>query len=327
MTEFPPTTEFDAFFALGSVFFSFIDAGSEVSIKIAGKASLVYFPKNFEIIRLAQTAKDAIPTENYRNTQNKFRRYKAHVSIAGTTQFHLRNPYTVAWWSAAFPGFGHLLLSKYLRGLVLFCWEVFVNIKANVNLAMVHSFCGDISSAKEVLEPRWMLMYIPVYLFGIWDSYRTTIDMNKVYLLAEREDAPFNSFTIGALEINYLDKRNPVMSVIWSLFMPGLGQLHIHRILTAFFALIWTIVFLYFSKLLIAVNLLFLGDIAASTAVLDKQWLLFMPSMWGFAVYDSYVNTVENNKLFDSEQKNFLIKKFQNPKFKVFKGKVVVNEG
>ncbi|CAM3403963.1 hypothetical protein [Marinicrinis lubricantis] len=261
--------------------------------------------------------------DSYRNLENKFRRYKAHVSTAGTTQFHLRNPYTIAWWSAAFPGFGHLLLSKYLRGLVLFIWEVIVNYQAKINLAMVHSFCGNIDSAKEILDPRWMLMYIPVYLFGIWDSYRTTVDMNKVYLLAEREDAPFNAFTIGALEINYLDKRNPVMSVIWSLFMPGLGQLYIHRILTAFFAMVWTIIFLYFSKTLIAVQLLFLGEVQQSTAILDPQWLLYMPSMWGFAVYDSYMNTVENNKLFDAEQKNFLIKKFQNPNFRINKGNVV----
>lgn len=261
--------------------------------------------------------------DNFQNTENKFRRYKAHVSVAGTTQFHLRNPYYIAWWSAAFPGFGHLLLSKYLRGLTLFIWEVFVNYQAKINLAMIHSFCGDIELAKESLDIRWMLMYIPVYLFGIWDSYRTCIDMNKVSILAEREDAPFNTFTIGAMEINYLDKRKPVMSVLWSLFMPGLGQLHIHRVISAFFSLVWTIIFLYFSKTLVAVHLLFLGDLQKATAVLDKQWLLYMPSMWGFAIYDSYMNTVENNKLFDSEQKAFLIKKYQQSTFKVRKGKVV----
>ncbi len=256
---------------------------------------------------------------NYRNIDNKFRRYKAHVSIAGTTQFHIRNPYVIAWWSAAFPGFGHLLLSKYLRGLVLFIWEVVVNYNAKINLAMVYSFSGNIRLAKETLEVRWMLMYIPVYLFAIWDSFRTCMDMNKVFLLAEREDAPFNSFVIGALEINYLDKRQPIMSILWSLFMPGLGQLHIHRLLTAFFALVWTIVFLYFSKTLVAVHHLFLGNISKATAVLDMQWLLYMPSMWGFAVYDSYTNTVENNKLFDMEQKDYLIKHFQNPGFRIKK--------
>ena len=202
---------------------------------------------------------------NYENLDNKHRRYRAHVSIFGTTQFHLRNPYHIAWWSAAFPGFGHLLLSKYMRGLVLFMWEVFVNTQAQINVAIIHSFSGHIDLAKEALDTRWMLMYIPVYIFAIWDSYRTSVDMNKVYILAEGEDAPFNSFSIGALEINYLDKRIPFMSVFWSLVMPGLGQLYIHRIITAFFALVWTIIFFYFSQLLSAIHFLFQGDIQQAT--------------------------------------------------------------
>jgi hypothetical protein len=263
-----------------------------------------------------------MPVNNFRNLDNQHRRYKAHVSLFGTTQLHMRSPYTIAWWSAAFPGFGHLLLSKYLRGFVLFVWEVVVNYQAKINLAMVDTFSGHIELAKEDLHPRWMLMYIPVYLFAIWDSYRTATDMNNVYLLAEREDAPFNSFVIGAVEINYLDKRQPIMSVIWSAFMPGLGQLHIHRILTAFFALVWAILFLYASHLLEGVQLLFFGEIQKATQVLDKQWLLYMPSLWGFAIYDSYVNTVENNKLFENEQKDFLIKNYQNHRFTIKKGKV-----
>jgi len=266
-----------------------------------------------------ESLKDVGPVDNFRNLENKFRRYKAHVSISGTTQFHIRNPYVIAWWSAAFPGFGHLLLSKYLRGLLLFVWEVVVNNQSRLNLAMVYSFCGNIELAKETLEIRWLLMYIPVYLFSIWDSYRTCIDLNKVFLLADRENAPFNSFNIGALEINYLDKRVPVMSLLWSLFLPGLGQLYIHRIVLAFFSLVWTVIFLYFSKTLVAVHYLFLGNIPKSTSVLDIQWLLYMPSMWGFAAYDSYINTVENNKLFDSEQINYLTKNFQSPNFKIKK--------
>ncbi|WP_206916865.1 hypothetical protein [Alicyclobacillus suci] len=261
--------------------------------------------------------------DNFRNISNQYRRYKAHVSVLGTTQLHLRNPYMIAWWSAAFPGFGHLLLSKYLRGYILFIWEVVVNVQADINTAMVHSFEGKFELAKTDLHPRWMLMYIPVFLFGIWDSYRTCVDMNNVYLLAEREDAPFNSYTVGSAEINYLDKRNPIMSVLWSLFMPGLGQLHIHRVLMAFFALAWGIVFLYQSRLLEAVQFLFLGDIQKSTNILNPEWLLFMPSVWGFAAYDSYINTVENNKLFEYEQRTFLRENYQSRSFTIKKGKVI----
>ncbi|WP_226682926.1 hypothetical protein [Sutcliffiella horikoshii] len=260
--------------------------------------------------------------ENYSN-DNTARRYRAHVSILGTTQLHLRNPYIMAWWSAAFPGFGHLLLSKYLRGFVLFIWEVLINIKSHVNLAMIYSFQGDIDKAKDILDTQWLLIYIPVYIFAIWDSYRTTVDMNRVFVLAEREEHKFNSFSIGALEINYLDKRNPVMAVLWSLFIPGLGQLYLHRIVTAFFVIVWVIVFFYYSHGLEAISLLFLGEIEKATSVIDPEWLLFFPSLYGFAIFDSYINTVENNKLYDKEQRGFFMKKYQSSSFRVIKGQKV----
>lgn len=257
--------------------------------------------------------------DNFSN-DNTARRYKAHLNIFGTTQIHLRNPYIIAWWSAAFPGFGHLLLSKYLRGFVLFVWEVVINFKAHVNMAMIYSFQGKIDLAKEVLDTRWLLIYIPVYIFAIWDSYRTTVDLNKVYILAERENHRYNSFSIGALEINYLDKRKPFLAVFWSLWVPGLGELYIHRIITAFFVIIWAVIFFYNSHCLEAINLLFIGKIKAATAVLNSEWLLFLPSVYGFSIYDSYINTVENNKLFDSEQKIFLKSNYQHPQFSINKG-------
>jgi TM2 domain-containing membrane protein YozV len=259
---------------------------------------------------------------NY-NNDNTSRRYKAHVSILGTTQIHLRNPYIVAWWSAAFPGFGHLLLSKYIRGYLLFIWEVVVNVLANVNLAMIYSFQGKIDMAKDVLDTRWLLIYIPVYLFAIWDSYRTTVDLNKIYLLAERENHRFNSFSISPIEINYLDKRNPTLAAVWSLFMPGLGQLYIHRILTASFVVVWGVVFFYFSHALEAVTLLFLGEFKEATSKLNPEWLLFFPSLYGFAAYDSYSATVENNKLYEKEQRSFLKEHFQDSNFRVKKGQKV----
>jgi TM2 domain-containing membrane protein YozV len=260
--------------------------------------------------------------DNYTN-DNTARRYKAHVSTLGTTQLHLRNPYIIAWWSAAFPGFGHLLLSKYLRGYALFLWEVVVNLSAHVNLSMVYSFQGNIDMAKDVLNTRWLLMYIPVYIFGIWDSYRTTVDMNRVYLLADREDHRFNTYAIGALEINYLDKRNPVLSIIWSLFIPGLGQLYIHRILTALFVIVGLVVFFYYSHVQEAGSLLFLGKVKEATSVLNPEWLLFLPSHYGFSLYDSYMNTVENNKLFEKELRGHLQENYQSPGFKILKGQKV----
>lgn len=247
--------------------------------------------------------------------KNRSRRQVAHVSILGTTQVHLRNPWIIAWWSAAFPGLGHLLLSKYLRGFLLFIWEVFVNIKAHINLGIYYSFIGEFDKAKEVLNKDWMLLYVATYIFAIWDSYRTTIDINNVYKLAAREDAEIRPYNIQSLEINYLDKRTPINAFLWSILLPGGGQLYIHRIITAAFTVIWWIVIIYYSKLLPAIHYSLLGEFQQATSILDIQWTLNIPSVYGFAIYDAYVNTVENNKLYDWEQSKFLKRQYQYEKF------------
>lgn len=251
-------------------------------------------------------------------TTNRARRYKAYVSVLGTTQLHLRHPLIVAWWSAALPGLGHLLLSKYLRGFLLFIWEIVINVNANINLAMIYSFSGQLELAKEVLDPRWMLLYIPTYLYAIWDSYRTTVDMNKVFTLADRENASFtSSFRLTALEVNYLDKAIPWVSMMWSTFMPGIGHLYIHRLMSAFYILGWWIIIIYFSRAHVGVYYLFLGQISQANQVICLEWLLFLPSVYFFAIYDSYVNTVENNKLFNDEQKDFIKRCYQSPNFQL----------
>jgi len=93
--------------------------------------------------------------QNYTN-DNTARRYIAHVSTLGTTQIHLRNPLIIAWWSITYPGVGHLLLSKYLRGFVLFIWEVIVNLNANINVGIIYMFQGDFDAVIEVVDTRWV---------------------------------------------------------------------------------------------------------------------------------------------------------------------------
>ena len=188
------------------------------------------------------------------------RRYMAFVSSIGTTELHLGNPWVKAFWSAMFPGLGHLLMSKYLRGYLLFFWEVFVNFKAHINVAIFYSFTGEFDMAKNVLDIKWLLLYTSTYLFAIWDSYRTCVDLNNNYILSSREDAEISIFKMDAIEINYLDKKSPWTFVAWSFLMPGAGQLSINRILSAFFILVWWIVIVYYSSVLPAVHYTVLGD-------------------------------------------------------------------
>ncbi len=245
----------------------------------------------------------------------KARRQLANVSFIGTSQLHLRNPLIIAWWSAAFPGFGHLLLDKYLRGFLLIGWEMLINLNMNLNLAMIYTFTGKFNLAKDVLDIRWMSLYVPVYLFAIYDSYRTSIDLNHAFILAKKENAPFSSFTIGVLEINYLDKRSPGLSIIWSLLMPGIGQLYIHRIVASFYILTVWIALIYKSRFLEGIYYTMMLEFEKATKIINSEYSLFLPSLYGFALYDAYVNTVENNKLFDREQRNFVKQNYQESRF------------
>lgn len=249
--------------------------------------------------------------------QCPYRRKVAYVSQIGITQLHLRNPWTIAWWSAAFPGAGHLLLSKYMRGFLLFGWESFVNLQAHINEAIFYSFMGKIDQAKMVIDRDWALLYVATLMFTIWDSYRTTVDLNNIYILAAREDAEIQPFTITGFEINYLEKRSPLDAVLWSLLSPGVGQLYIHRVIVGAFSLVMWILNCYMSKVLPAIHYSLLGQFEQAKSILDIHWILNIASLYTFAIYDAYVNTVENNKLYDWEQSKFFKRKYQCTDFRM----------
>ncbi|CAM3169534.1 hypothetical protein [Sporolactobacillus spathodeae] len=243
------------------------------------------------------------------------RRIKAYHSCLGIAQLYDRNPFVVAWWSAAFPGFGHMLLNMHLRGNLFFLFEILINVNAKLNLAMVYTFCGKFESAKNVIDTRWILLYIPFYFFCIWDSYRSAIDMNKLNDLAKDEKLTVQAMVIKNCDICFLDKRNPLIAAIYSLFMPGLGQIYTKRTIPAIALLIWTLVISYFSKDLEAVERLVSGDIIGATRIVDGEWLLFFPSLIFGASYDALASTVEQNHIFTLEQKQYLWNEWQPAHF------------
>ena len=251
-----------------------------------------------------------IPTENPR-------RLRAHISVLGITQMHLRNPMIIALWSAIFPGCGHFLLSKYFAGMILFIWEVIINLESHLNLSIYYTFTGDFEMAKAALNKDWLMLYIPTYLFAVWDSYRTTLDINHQFILAAQEDAPVSPFIIRTMGLNHLDKGSPWVSAIWSLLSPGAGQLVTRRFLISFFLIGWWIVVVFQSKLLLSIHFTASGQFELAKEALNKQWVLNVPSIFLFGVYDAYVHTVEENKLFEWEQAKFLRQEFQNRLFQM----------
>lgn len=251
---------------------------------------------------------------------NKVRRPYAHTSSFLVHQLHLRNPWVPVWWSMAFPGGGHMMLCKYFTGAMLMLWEFVINVKSNINIAIMLSMTGQFSKAKDVLDPEWFFLYMGVYLFAMWDSYRLSIDMNKLYLVADREDASILPVKIPALETNYFDVRKPWTGVIWSMITPGLGQIYFNRLYSGFYLLISFIVTVYESHVGSALLATATGNFGAARSVLNPEWLLFLPSIYGLAAYDSFVLIQEFNKLFEIEQSRFLSDHYKRRNLKLSGG-------
>jgi hypothetical protein len=209
------------------------------------------------------------------------------------------------------------LLHRYAAAFILIIWEAFINNSANINLGILYTLLGDFETAKEIIDKRWLIVYVGIYMFGIWDGYRTTIDINKLYLLTDREDAPILTINMGAWAINFLDKRNPWVAAAWSVLVPGLGHLYIHKVITGFFIFGYTVIVMYFGHIPQAIHFTLLGEFSQAKAILNMQWMLYLPSIHLFIVYDAYVSAVEYNKLFEKELSRYLRHNYQNIRFKL----------
>ena len=69
------------------------------------------------------------------------------------------------------------------------------------------------------------------------------------------------------------------------------------------------------SKLVPALHYTLMGQFDYAKSIINPQWFLNIPSIYLFAIYDAYVNTVSNNNLFDWEQAKFLKKNYQDKNF------------
>lgn len=249
------------------------------------------------------------------NQIRSYRHQRAHISEFTITQLHLRNPWIVAFFSFSYPGFGHFLLHRYAKAFILFIWEIFINTKAQINTGIMYSLLGKFEMAKEVLDQKWLMFYVGVYVYAIWSSYRETVDFNKQYLLADREDAPIPPLFITKWDINTLDKREPWLAAAWSILVPGVGHLYVHKVLVGFFLFTFTLVMCYFAHLPQAIQFTMIGEFKQAVEIINMQWALYLPSIYSFIFYDAYVSAVEYNKLFEKQLASYLRTHYQNPNF------------
>ncbi|MCR2806880.1 hypothetical protein [Paenibacillus soyae] len=246
------------------------------------------------------------------------RRRRAHLSGSGITHIQWHNPYMVAWWSAAFPGFGHLILNQYVRGVLLTLSEVLVNTLAHINDAMVYSFTGRFELAIEVLEPRWAYAYLLIYMLAMWDSYRSALQNNAHVQLAELENARLQPFYLGKMELHYLERKSPWKAAIFSFAFPGYGQLYNHRVGLGFYGMGWWLIYLTFSHFYTALLRLTQGQVAESTLTLNAHWLMFMPSVIGGSIYHAFDTAIEHNRLFKVEQLQYFREKYGSSRVTIF---------
>lgn len=243
------------------------------------------------------------------------RRPKAAISTYSINIFHQRHPLVVAWWSCVYPGFGHIRLVSSGKGLFLFVGELLINTQAHINMAIIYSFTGSFALAKEVLDTHLLLLYCGLLIFGVWDSYRSTVEINKFSVLGDHENAPILPVVITAGGLNAWEKRNPWVAALWSAVVPGAGHLYCMTLIPAVFLLVGGFGIVYLAHLLPAIHYTFLGQFTQAKAVLNWQWLLNVPSFYCFSMYDAYCKCVEINKLFDQEQAQFLRRNYQNARF------------
>jgi hypothetical protein len=76
-------------------------------------------------------------------------------------------------WSIAFPGFPQLLIGQHIKGILFLFLEMLVNVLSRFNVAIIHSFNGEMNKAFEVIDYQWLMFYPCLYMFSMWDAYRS----------------------------------------------------------------------------------------------------------------------------------------------------------
>lgn len=247
------------------------------------------------------------------------RRNKMSISPLSLNYFDTKHSWVPAWWSAAMPGFGHIHLGLWLKGILLMSGEIFLNLYGNVNLALLYSFTGQFDLLHEdLINYNFVFLYGVLYVFGIWDSYRVSVDMNKIsYLESKQEIRVFKCYDVSSLDLNYMDKRIPWIAAFWSVLFIGIGHIYNHKLLNGFILMGWGIIIAVKTNLPYILIFTLTGQFERINEVINYEWLLFFPSIYFFSIYDSYSSSIGYNQVFKEEQLYYLKSKFKGNKLEI----------
>lgn len=84
-------------------------------------------------------------------------------------------------WNIAFPGFTQLLTGHYIKGILFVALEFVMNVNSHFNQTIMYSFLGEIKKAEMIVNYQWLMFYPCVYMFSLWDGYRSAMPAEEKY--------------------------------------------------------------------------------------------------------------------------------------------------
>jgi len=88
-------------------------------------------------------------------------------------------------------------------------------------------------------------------------------------------------------------KSYPIEVVLWSIALPGFGQILNGRILKGFLFIFLEFIININSNLNLNIKYSFIGDFEKAVNVTDDAWALFYPCVFVFAAFDSYIDALK----------------------------------
>ncbi|GMA57780.1 hypothetical protein GCM10025858_22830 [Alicyclobacillus sacchari] len=131
---------------------------------------------------------------------------------------HRTKPWVAIAWSWFMPGFGHLLLGQYLLGWILFGWEVAVNVETHFNVAILETFTGHFTAAKQVLSHEQigflLFTYGPIFVFAMHHSYLIARDGNLLTDIGQGAAPACHVHSANRVELLVQEKSGRRLAVV-----------------------------------------------------------------------------------------------------------------
>lgn len=104
---------------------------------------------------------------------------------------------------------------------------------------------------------------------------------------------------------NMSEYKSPTAALLWSLALPGFGQLYNGEFFLGLTLLLLELVINNTSGLNVAIMESFHGDFEHPHYVLNYQWGMFYPSLWFFSMWQAYNKAKMINAWLDGRKKEF----------------------